>query len=331
MTLQNKLLRLVNANSGEWIEIIPAVLGNLDGVVVTDTSGVNWARTVNGVEFTVYNRVAPEVADTKVKVGRSRSAPNIWQVIEVRETYAAPSSGYIKFHAAQHVYNAPDTVFADRKQVVVFTLLVSDGDNFKVQAYGGIAHTATGIKLIPNEELDLLPYVVTVGAKYVAVEVSDAGAWSLNEGAAFASPDTGTVDDIPVPAPGKYHMGFVLLFDGQTELLDSHIRVAFPLGIVPTTSDYQIHNAPEITTLNDDDEVGVWNSITELLAKITWANIVAQLTGVFDTLYAALVHSHDAATLTGQYRQFVYEVSGGDFSFVIDEDGSPVMALEDLE
>jgi predicted GH43/DUF377 family glycosyl hydrolase len=36
-------------------------------------------------------------------------------------------------------------------------------------------------------------------------------------------------------------------------------------------------------------------------------------------------------TATGQYRQFVYEVSGGDFAFVIDEDGSPVMALEDLE
>lgn len=33
----------------------------------------------------------------------------------------------------------------------------------------------------------------------------------------------------------------------------------------------------------------------------------------------------------GQYRQFVYIVSGGDFSFVIDDDGSPVMALQDLE
>ena len=33
----------------------------------------------------------------------------------------------------------------------------------------------------------------------------------------------------------------------------------------------------------------------------------------------------------GQYRQFVYEVSGGDFAFVIDELGNPVMALEDFE
>ena len=33
----------------------------------------------------------------------------------------------------------------------------------------------------------------------------------------------------------------------------------------------------------------------------------------------------------GQYRQFVYEVSGGDFTFIRDELGQPVMALEDLE
>lgn len=33
----------------------------------------------------------------------------------------------------------------------------------------------------------------------------------------------------------------------------------------------------------------------------------------------------------GQYRQFVYTVSGGDFTFVIDGDGNPVMALQDLE
>lgn len=34
---------------------------------------------------------------------------------------------------------------------------------------------------------------------------------------------------------------------------------------------------------------------------------------------------------TGQYRQFTYIVTAGDFSFVIDADGEPVMALQDLE
>lgn len=33
----------------------------------------------------------------------------------------------------------------------------------------------------------------------------------------------------------------------------------------------------------------------------------------------------------GQYRQFLYEVSSGTFSFITDEIGNPIMVLEDLE
>jgi hypothetical protein len=33
----------------------------------------------------------------------------------------------------------------------------------------------------------------------------------------------------------------------------------------------------------------------------------------------------------GQYRQFTYIVESGDFAFVIDDNGEPVMALQDLE
>lgn len=33
----------------------------------------------------------------------------------------------------------------------------------------------------------------------------------------------------------------------------------------------------------------------------------------------------------GQYRQFVYEVSGGTFTFVTDMDGNPIFTLLDLE
>lgn len=34
---------------------------------------------------------------------------------------------------------------------------------------------------------------------------------------------------------------------------------------------------------------------------------------------------------SGKYRQFVYEVSGGTFTFVTDLAGNPIFALEDLE
>lgn len=38
-----------------------------------------------------------------------------------------------------------------------------------------------------------------------------------------------------------------------------------------------------------------------------------------------------ALTAGGQYRQFTYVVTAGDFSFIIDATGNPVMALQDLE
>jgi len=50
---------------------------------------------------------------------------------------------------------------------------------------------------------------------------------------------------------------------------------------------------------------------------------------------AALALSGQELTLTlpssGKYRQFTYTVSGGDFTFIIDGAGNPVMALQDLE
>jgi len=60
-----------------------------------------------------------------------------------------------------------------------------------------------------------------------------------------------------------------------------------------------------------------------MIAYATDTNQLGSYDGAAWTWYSAVP--------TGQYRQFVYEVSGGDFSFVIDEEGNPIMALEDLE
>jgi hypothetical protein len=89
-----------------------------------------------------------------------------------------------------------------------------------------------------------------------------------------------------------------------------------------------IHTAPEKTTPADADEFVFWDSVTGLVNKITWANIKASLQTVFDGLYAALTHTHP---VTGQYRQFVYEIDGsGDVLFPT-EDGDAVFELEDVE
>lgn len=52
-----------------------------------------------------------------------------------------------------------------------------------------------------------------------------------------------------------------------------------------------IHDATAKTTLANADEFGIWDSVTGLFLKITWANIKA----VLDTLYAAISHTHSYA------------------------------------
>lgn len=65
------------------------------------------------------------------------------------------------------------------------------------------------------------------------------------------------------------------------------------------------------------------------LAQRTNLNFVgAGVTATDDSGNDATVITVNAA---GQYRQFVYTVSGSDFSFTVDGGGNPVMALQDLE
>ena len=53
--------------------------------------------------------------------------------------------------------------------------------------------------------------------------------------------------------------------------------------------------------------------------------------GDVDDALDQLAERVDDIEAAGHYRQFTYVVSSGDFSFVIDGDGKPVMALQELE
>lgn len=59
-----------------------------------------------------------------------------------------------------------------------------------------------------------------------------------------------------------------------------------------------IHAATAKTTPVDADESPWWDSATNLLKKITWANIKATLKTYFDTLYSLAAHTHAASAIT---------------------------------
>jgi len=285
--------KLTQQRGDQWLERIPAWLGDHAGTVSTGTAGLIFVRTVEGQVLTVFNNVAPSEYNILVTIGRSKDQPQLWQVISRREVWDVPASSSVVHHHQQHMFMAPDMVPIDRKQVLALSVLVSDPANFIVRVYGSVVHTATGIRKIETEDIDLSSYVVTAGAKFVSIESDDDGDLSVHEGAAFDAPEIATDADIPIPDPGKYLIAFVLLYDGQSQLSNNDIRVPFPLGVIAKNSGLQINEAAADTPA-DGDKFGFWDIVDALIKSITWANIKATLKTYFDTLYSVLGHTHSA-------------------------------------
>lgn len=61
------------------------------------------------------------------------------------------------------------------------------------------------------------------------------------------------------------------------------------LGLVELTAS-EIHDATNKATPVDADEIGIWDSVSLALRKVTWANLKATLKTYFDTIYTPLGH-----------------------------------------
>jgi hypothetical protein len=301
---QEAFNKVTNRKGDQWLEKIPAWTGNYSGVVSTGVTGMIYVR-VDGQVAEVFNQNAPAEHNIPVLIGRHRDQPHLWQVIGRREVWSAPASPDITHHGLQHSFGRPDMTPIDRKQVMALTVMVSDAANFVVTVYGALVHTANGIKKIANQTVDLSSYVITAGAKYVNIESDDDAALTVNEGSVIGSPGSATDADIPVPADGKHIIATVLLYGGQAALSNNDIAVPMPLpgpsGGGTTDVGAAIH-AAAASAITDDDEIGFWESVSNALKKITWANIIATLTTAFDLLYAAVdidysgISANDAAT-----------------------------------
>lgn len=285
--------QIIDRRSDQWMERIPAQIGDDTGQVTTGTAGMINVRTMEGQNLVVFNNVAPAETNLWVTIGRSKDQPQLWQVISRREVWDVPGSTNVVHHHTQHEFPNADTVFSDRKQIIPLTVLVEDATGFIVRVFGSVVHTSTGIHVISTQSMDLSSYVVTVGAKFVSIETDDDGALSVHEGVAFDAPEIAAFTDIPIPDPGKYLIAFVLLYDGQTELSNNDIRVPFPLGVIAKGSGLQIGEAAADTPA-DGDKFGFWDIVDDALKSITWANIKAALKTYFDTLYSVLGHAHSA-------------------------------------
>lgn len=325
-----KLFDKITSKKGEqWMEEIPAWLGNHSGTVLTGTRGMIYVRTAEGQVLEVYNSIAPVEYNILVTIGRRKDQPNLWQVIGRREVWSTPASESMWYHNEQHRFGHGDMLPVDRKQVLYLTALASEEPDFNVNVYGGALPTDSGWVEVSNQVIDLSSYAIDAGAKFVSIESDDGGALSVNEGSVFGSILLATAADIPVPASGKYPIAAVLLYEGQESITNDDIMVLTPFRLNGKPMGEQINEA-DADTPADADEWGFYDVVDQVIKKITWLNIKTALTDLFDTLYAALGHTHDPGDLNVQYRQLVYSLVGDDVD-ILTADGDAIFSLENLE
>lgn len=297
--MNNKKLKMsikkdVEEFGAEWLNKQPVLLGNHAGVVQSDESGVYYARQYNGRVIKVINEAhVPPTFDLHVIAGESRGLPGKPQIIQVRETYLTPAaSGEIDYHAAQHKLNGGDRNLVDRKQIMALNVLVYDAAGFIVRVHGANTFTAAGFIQVATQDVDLSSYVITAGAKFVAIEMDEDGIVAVVDGTVFGSREIATAADMPLPTTGSYLIAHVSIYDGQSQLADDDIVQPWPLAAAPGGGAGDVagdtHAATNVTTPVDADEFPFWNSLTSLLAHVTWANIKATL----DTLYSGGGHTH---------------------------------------
>jgi hypothetical protein len=267
-TPKKQLEKKIRKESAEWLDEQPAWLGDFTHVVTTNVAGIFNARIINSKVVKVYNQArVPPTYDLYVKIGRKRSLPQVWQIIEVLESYTTPAaSGQIEYHHAQHEFPAGDTVWVNRKQITALTAIVSDGPNFLVTVFGAFVRTATGLKKISNQTIDLSSYVPAEGAVYANIETDNNGALSVETGTEFGGPTSGDVAYIATPSTGKYIIAVVLLYAEQTELLDSQIIVPMPIQTSASgSSDLGWINVMDYGAVGD----GSTNDTTAITAAIS--------------------------------------------------------------
>jgi hypothetical protein len=247
-SIKKRLESLIDRRAPEWLDPQIVKLGkDSTQLVETGKPGVLWARLANGKPIQIHvgssNVSVPSHFDLRLKVGRKKSQPTIWQVIEKLEDYDEPAGGgELTYHHKQHEEAGGDRLNLSRKQIMARTVRIKDAAGFIVRVFGDPDLTVNGWVLIPTQDLDLSSYVPTTGALFVAIESDDDGALSINDGTPFAAPGIGSAANYPVPAAGSYTCALVLLYEEQAALLDEHIIIPMPPSFNPTAFSSSAHN-----------------------------------------------------------------------------------------
>lgn len=299
---------------------IPATLGLADGTVETGEAGYVYAVIdASGQVVKAFNaNKVPNRPDLKVYIGHVAGFPRAMQVLRQRNSYEAIASYALPSHGDTHTFPQYDTVWVDQGQFM--PLMVQPTTGFILQVFGASLLWLDGLSYvtIDTQEIDLSLTVPTGLARYVLIQAESDGTISTKNGTTADTPELLTDASIPLPDANCLPLAAVKVYDGQDYIArnsqvndvkdlrlwsggtggggGSHnpVTIGSPANGLSITSEQvltidavdiaaEIHTA-DAATLADDDEIGFWQATSEVLKKITWANILAAL----DALYLKL-------------------------------------------
>ncbi len=304
--LQKTLKKIRQPQTG-WMDVFPAVIGRADGSVLTGVDGLIYIRNfLNGQVLTVYNFATPNTAGLQVEIGRKVETPGLWQVKGVRETYQVPAGGTTG--SASHTH---EDLFIARDRFLPFLVFPLDGTGFTCQVYGDVINKTDGtFGAILSQELDLSSHVPASGALYALIEADENGTLYITDGDPVDAKELLTLADIPTLTAGRKPSCAVRLYAGQEQLYRD-----------PTS----INDFVDLRAITSSDNP------TEYLNELLDVTITTPSDGQLLRYEAATSQWKNVGVGTLKYRQFVYEVSGGDIVFLTDEDGYPIFIMEDVE
>lgn len=248
-------------------------LGNYAEVVdVPNKEGMVYVRLQSGQVVEAFNKVAPSIHNWAVTVGRDKSQPHVFRVLEERMVHpGGKTPAYIKFHHEQHEFPGPDTVFVYRDQFM--PLLVYPLGGLSLQLFGDMIYSigmSNPIR-VPDTVIDMTGYIPSSGARYILIEVETDGSLNYITGTSSDSREILEVSGtIPAPTAGSIPVCAVITYQGQTvirrdlEQRDIVDLRMFTMG----NGDAHSHTNVALDDISDvdaptpaDGDVLMWNSV----------------------------------------------------------------------